>query len=354
MGPLGPALRRARLPGGGAELPGHVRLRGRVRPDAQRAGRRPGHARVGGGPALVRRPPRHVGRELPRHDAVGGGGGRARTSSRRSASRSPRRTSATRSSTPAAPSRSRRRWPGCTRSSTRSSGWRTVLRTRAAARPSVVATPATSCPWASATPPPSASPSPSTRTGSSTAHPGDPWWDGVDFGRRLDKVPPASLDRRAGTTSSCRPRWPTTRRSGDAGRPARLTIGPWTHASPGLFAETVRDGPRVVRRAARRADPGTRAPGAPVRVFVMGSRTWQEFSMWPPAGETERWYLGRWGTLGTDAAGRRARPTATTTTRTTRRPSVGGPVAQHAARRGARSSAGASTGTTCSPTPARC
>jgi putative CocE/NonD family hydrolase len=29
----------------------------------------------------------------------------------------------------------------------------------------------------------------------------------------------------------------------------------------------------------------------------MGSRTWREFSLWPPAGETERWYLGRGGTL---------------------------------------------------------
>jgi len=31
----------------------------------------------------------------------------------------------------------------------------------------------------------------------------------------------------------------------------------------------------------------------------MGSRTWQEFSMWPPAGEMQRWYLGRWHTLDT-------------------------------------------------------
>jgi putative CocE/NonD family hydrolase len=32
----------------------------------------------------------------------------------------------------------------------------------------------------------------------------------------------------------------------------------------------------------------------------MGTRTWQEFSQWPPAGETQRWFLGRWGTLGTE------------------------------------------------------
>ncbi len=29
----------------------------------------------------------------------------------------------------------------------------------------------------------------------------------------------------------------------------------------------------------------------------MGSRTWQEFSVWPPAGGAERWYLGRSATL---------------------------------------------------------
>ena len=101
------ALRRARLPGGDPELPGHVRLRGGVGAGPPRAGRRPGDPRVGGGAAVVRRPPRHVGRELPRHDAVGGGAGRAglRQGARRS--RSPRRTSATRSCTRAAPSRSR-------------------------------------------------------------------------------------------------------------------------------------------------------------------------------------------------------------------------------------------------------
>jgi uncharacterized protein len=124
--------------------------------------------------------------------------------------------------------------------------------------------------------------------------PGDPWWDAVDFGRRLDTVPPASfiggwydifLQGQVADYEALR----------RAGRVARLTVGPWTHASPALFAETVRDGPRWfdAQFGGRRAA----AAQAPVRVFVMGSRTWQEFSMWPPAGVTERWYLGRWGTL---------------------------------------------------------
>jgi hypothetical protein len=126
--------------------------------------------------------------------------------------------------------------------------------------------------------------------------PGDPWWDGVDFGRRLEKVPPASfiggwydlfLRSQVEDYEALR----------HAGRTARLTIGPWTHASPALFAETVRDGPRWfdAQLGTRPASPSD----APVRVFVMGSRTWQEFSMWPPAGDTERWYLGRGGTLTT-------------------------------------------------------
>jgi hypothetical protein len=125
--------------------------------------------------------------------------------------------------------------------------------------------------------------------------PGDEWWDPVDFGRRLERVPPASLV--GGWYDLFLPAqvadYEALRR---AGRPARLTIGPWTHASPGLFAETVRDGPEWYEEQLGE-HPG-REPRAPVRVFVMGSRRWEEFSLWPPAGEAQRWYLGRWGTLG--------------------------------------------------------
>ena len=125
--------------------------------------------------------------------------------------------------------------------------------------------------------------------------PGDEWWDPVDFGQHLDKVPPASLV--GGWYDLFLPAqvadYEALRR---AGRPARLTVGPWTHASPGLFAETVRDGLKWFDEQFG-ARPGLESR-APVRVFVMGSRTWQEFSLWPPAAETQRWYLGRWGTLG--------------------------------------------------------
>ena len=176
-------------------------------------------------------------------------------------------------------------------------GWRTVLRALLGGAQSGDRVERGPAARASATAPPSASPWPSSRTGSSTATPGDPWWDQVDFGRRLDNVPPASfiggwydLFLRAQVAD-----YEALRR---AGRSARLTIGPWTHASPGLFAETVRDGPRWFDSQLGAGQAGRdERQEAPVRLFVMGSRTWQEFSMWPPAGKTEQWYLGRGGTL---------------------------------------------------------
>ena len=111
--------------------------------------------------------------------------------------------------------------------------------------------------------------------------PGDPWWDGIDFGRRLGKVPPASLV--GGWYDLFLPAQVADYEAlRAAGRTARLTIGPWTHASPGLFAETVRDGPEFFEE--QLGERRGREPRAPVRVFVMGSRTWQEFSAVAPGG----------------------------------------------------------------------
>jgi uncharacterized protein len=126
--------------------------------------------------------------------------------------------------------------------------------------------------------------------------PGDPWWDEIDFGRRLDKVPPASLvggwydlfvTAQVADYEALRA----------AGRTARLTIGPWTHTSAGLQGETIRDG--LEWFDSQLGERRGRAHRAPVRVYVMGTGEWREFSLWPPAGETQQWFLGRWGTLGT-------------------------------------------------------
>jgi len=138
-------------------------------------------------------------------------------------------------------------------------------------------------------------PSPTFREWLEHDAPGDSWWDAVDFGRQLARVPPSSmiggwydlfLPAQAADYQALRA----------AGRTARLTIGPWTHNSPGLHRETIRDG--IDWFGAQLGERRGKAHRAPVRVYVMGSRTWQEFSMWPPSGEAQRWHLGRWGTLG--------------------------------------------------------
>jgi putative CocE/NonD family hydrolase len=125
------------------------------------------------------------------------------------------------------------------------------------------------------------------------SEPGDEWWDVTDFSRQLDRVPPASfvggwydLFLAAQVAD-----YEAVRR---AGRSARLTIGPWNHSSPGLVGETVRDGLSWFDEQL-----GTRQgrERAPVRVFVMGRNRWEEFSLWPPAGEEQRWYLGSEQTL---------------------------------------------------------
>jgi hypothetical protein len=125
--------------------------------------------------------------------------------------------------------------------------------------------------------------------------PGDSWWDTVNFGRRLDAVPPSALvggwydlflHQQVADFMALR----------SAGRPTRLTIGPWTHASPGGAAVIMRDtfdfyDEQLAATPARAA----------VRLFVMGSKRWQEFPEWPPPAEQQHWYLGSQGTLGTGA-----------------------------------------------------
>jgi putative CocE/NonD family hydrolase len=132
------------------------------------------------------------------------------------------------------------------------------------------------------------------------SEPGDPWWDDLNFGRDLDKVPPASLV--AGWYDLFLPSqiadYVALRR---AGRVARLTVGPWRHVSPGLFGEAIRDGLDWFDK--QLGERRGKEPRAPVRVFVMGLRKWEEFSMWPPAGAPQSWYLGRWGTLDTEPPG---------------------------------------------------
>ncbi|HLN16467.1 MAG TPA: CocE/NonD family hydrolase [Acidimicrobiales bacterium] len=124
--------------------------------------------------------------------------------------------------------------------------------------------------------------------------PGDPWWDPITFDRRLAEVPPASLvggwydiflPRQVADFGALRA----------AGREARLTIGPWTHASPAGMAEAVRDGLEWfdVHLGLR----PERGRPHPVRVFVMGSKRWVGLEDWPPPTAPQPWYLQAGGRL---------------------------------------------------------
>jgi putative CocE/NonD family hydrolase len=89
----------------------------------------------------------------------------------------------------------------------------------------------------------------------------------------------------------------------DAGRPTRLTVGPWTHAAREHILESsgvaVREALDFGLAHARGAQPSERAP---VRLFVMGQDTWRDFESWPPPGyPARRFHLHPDGALSSDA-----------------------------------------------------
>jgi hypothetical protein len=168
--------------------------RGRVRPGAQRAGRRARHARNGSRRSPGSTAARHVGRELPRHDAVGRGRGRTRL---REGAQPPGH----RGELPR-----RGRVPGNSFALETGLAWiHEIKHQELGWRIRPCAPPARGpgggdasdvLPSGNATPPPSASPWPSTRTGSSTAPRVTRGGTAVDFGRRLREGAAGQLHRR--------------------------------------------------------------------------------------------------------------------------------------------------------------
>lgn len=118
--------------------------------------------------------------------------------------------------------------------------------------------------------------------------PDDPWWEPLDWSRELDATPPASLV--AGwydlflpgqVEDFCRLR--------QAGRRARLTIGPWTHMSARGGAASIRDGLDWFDLHLRGERGGGKADG--VRLYVTGSGRWVDLPDWPPPSTVQRWHL---------------------------------------------------------------
>ena len=79
----------------------------------------------------------------------------------------------------------------------------------------------------------------------------------------------------------------------DAGRPARLTVGPWTHVT--IDGTPIREAIEFGLAHARGAEPPARPP---VRLYVMGEDAWRGFPSWPPPGyQPRRFHLQPGGAL---------------------------------------------------------
>ena len=171
--------------------------------------------------------------------------------------------------------------------------------------------------------------------------PDDPFWASHRANPATALVPPASL--LTGWADVCLdPTLAMYRRLHDAGREARLIVGPWNHASgfsddmPIVFGEAL-----DWLRAHLCADDGG-LPGQPVRVWVgaIGEPgQWRDLPDWPPPdARAQPWYLHGDGTLGAapatgDAVSSfRYDPAAPT-------PSVGGPSLNARAARPQRNNA---------------
>jgi putative CocE/NonD family hydrolase len=75
-----------------------------------------------------------------------------------------------------------------------------------------------------------------------------------------------------------------------------MTIGPWTHGSPGMQPVMLNESLRWLRLHLLGEPSGLRQK--PVRLYVMGADEWKEFDTWPPAGYApQRWHLQADGVL---------------------------------------------------------
>ena len=112
----------------------------------------------------------------------------------------------------------------------------------------------------------------------------DPWWEPMDWSKDVGRTPPATMV--AGWYDIFLPgELEDFRRLREAGREARITIGPWTHMSFRAGAAGMRDGLDWFGTHLRREPPDQRQP---VRFFVSGSNRWVDAPDWPPQFELQR------------------------------------------------------------------
>jgi putative CocE/NonD family hydrolase len=122
----------------------------------------------------------------------------------------------------------------------------------------------------------------------------DAFWAPVEFDRHLADVS-APVTMVSGWYDMFLPvQLADYRELREAGREARLTIGPWKHVDPGCFAESLRDaldwfGVQLQGKSSPRPSR--------VRIFVGGSRRWLDLDEWPPPSRPVRWHLHPGGGL---------------------------------------------------------
>lgn len=124
-----------------------------------------------------------------------------------------------------------------------------------------------------------------------------PYWQALDHSRRLAEVR-VPVNMVSGWYDVFLPRqladYAALRA---AGRAPHLTVGPWSHVSPGLMGASVRESLAWFDAHLRGHTERLRAQ--PVRVFVMGAKRWRDLAEWPPPATPTRWHLHGGGALST-------------------------------------------------------
>lgn len=87
-----------------------------------------------------------------------------------------------------------------------------------------------------------------------------------------------------------------------AGRPTRITIGPWSHGEPASLKPIIAD--QASWLAAHLLGDRAQLHHPPVRLFLQGAGRWLDFEHWPPAESTAKAvHLQAIGRLGEETAG---------------------------------------------------
>lgn len=130
----------------------------------------------------------------------------------------------------------------------------------------------------------------------------DPYWASLEIAADRP-VPPVPASLLTGWWDACLDEVLERYRQLRAnGTPARLVVGPWTHASGFSQGLPVVLGEALSWLRAYTTDPQTPTPvpneNLPVRVHVGGAGEWRDLAGWPPPGLTRQpWYLGAGGRL---------------------------------------------------------